>query len=191
MRLTAVVRRLLVQLSGVRASDVKSGQLVPAQWKSLEWAASHLATLPIHLTNARSVEELRDVAASIPGLGKIAVDYLQLMKTSIAGESKRNSVEAVSDALKALAVDFDVPVLCLSSLRRLAKQKDGTHEKPDMSDLRESGSLEYDGDIVMLMTRDFDSDLCELVLAKNRDGRVGKLQLRFRGELMRFEEMPS
>lgn len=189
MRRTAVVRRLLVQLSGVRASDVKSGQLVEAQWRSLEWAGGHLSTLPIHLTNARSVEELREVAGTVGALGLVVVDYLQLMRTAVGGESKRNSVEAVSEALKALAVDFDVPVLCLSSLRRLARAKDGVREKPDMSDLRESGALEHDGDIVMLLTREFNSDVCELVLAKNRDGRVGKLDLRFRAELMRFEEI--
>jgi hypothetical protein len=191
MRRTAVVRRLLVQLSGVRASDVKSGQLVEMQWKSLAWAASYLATLPIHLTNARSVEELREVASAVGALGLIVVDYLQLMKTAFAGENKRSNVEAVSEALKALAVDFDVPVLCLSSLRRLTKAKDGTREKPDMSDLRESGALEHDGDIVMLMAREFDSDVCDLVIAKNRDGRVGDLKLRFRGDLMRFEEMTA
>lgn len=191
MRRAALVRRWLVQVSGVRMSDVKSGQLVDQQRASLRWAADHLAALPIWISGSSRVEDVRAAMAQFePGqIGIVFVDYLQLMRGP-QGE-RRLEVDDVCQALKDMAIDFSVPVVANSSLRRLAKMKDGSREKPDMFDLRESGAIEFGADIVTIMQRQFDSDLCDLVVNKNRDGRTGTIKMRFQGDLMKFSELSS
>ena len=191
MTRVALVRRLLVQESGVRASALKTGEMSEIERDMLTGAIERLRYLPFKISSSiRSVEELGiAVAAYEPRrLGLVVVDYLQLMRGGDF-KDKRSTIEYVSAALKDLAIRYEIPVLVLSSLRRLAKRKDGSTEPPDMADLRESGELEHDGDLVFIMTREFNADTADLIVAKNRDGRVGRIKLSFKGELMYFEEI--
>lgn len=192
MRASKLVRRLLVQVSGVRASDVKAGTLTDGQRGSLKFAARHLSELPFWITNVPTVAGLDEtVAGFTPGeLGLVVVDYLQLMRGPSDMRDKRATVEYVSKSLKDITTRHGIPVLCLSSLRRLGKRRDGEREAADMSDLRESGELEHDADNVVMLTREFDSDVCDAKLVKARDGRVGEVKMRFKGELLSLEELP-
>ena len=191
MTRVALVRRLLVQESQVRASALKTGDLSDIERSMLAAAIERIRYTPFRLTqDVASIEGLNAELARFEGqLGLVVVDYLQLMRGPEYMKDKRATVEYVSSELKALAMRYEVPMLVLSSLRRLSKRKDGSSEPPDMSDLRDSGELEHDGDVVLIMQRDYGSDEAELVVAKNRDGRVGRIKLRFTGELMKFEEV--
>jgi hypothetical protein len=190
MTRVALVRRLLVQESGVRASALKTGELDEIERDMLNAAIERLRYLPFKISSSiRTIEELETAVAAYETrrLGLVVVDYLQLMRGGDF-KDKRGTVEFVSAGLKDIALRYEVPMLVLSSLRRLAKRKDGSTEPPDMSDLRESGELEHDGDLVLIMTREFNADTADLIVAKNRDGRVGRVKLTFKGELMHFEE---
>jgi KaiC/GvpD/RAD55 family RecA-like ATPase len=192
MTRVALVRRLLVQESQVRASALKTGDLSDIERSMLAAAIERIRYTPFRLTqDVSSIEGLNEELARFEAgqLGLVVVDYLQLMRGPADMRDKRATVEYVSSELKALAMRYEVPMLVLSSLRRLAKRKDGDREPPDMSDLRESGELEHSGDVVLIMERDFGSEEADLVVAKNRDGRVGRIKLRFTGELMQFEEV--
>ena len=125
-----------------------------------------------------------------PGLGLIIVDYLQLMTSGASVENRVQEVSAISRSLKVLARDLDVPVLALSQLSRAVEQR---HDKrPILSDLRESGSLEQDADLVFFIYRDAESDqqgLAEVHLAKHRNGPTGTAKLSFLKRFAKFADL--
>ena len=119
------------------------------------------------------------------------VDYLQkLHATPGLGDNKRGRVEYASQTLKEISVDLELPVLCVSALRRLPKDKLGNRLPPSTDDLRESGELEFDADNILIMERAFGSSDTTLTVAKARDGRVSEIALRFFGDVLTFREMP-
>lgn len=188
---TALTRRMLAQEARVSASALKTGGLSLEQRGKVNQALSQLRGLPVWLSDrAVSLEEIQGLVAGFkgdPALGLLVVDYLQLVRAPRGIGERRLQVEAVSWGLKTLALQYRLPVLCLSSLSRSADKKD-TH--PSLDSLRESGELEHTADIVLLLHREFGKAETECLVAKNRDGRTGLVKLLFKAEFVAFEESP-
>ncbi len=183
----SLTRRILSQHSRIPASIIKAGRFEDAHYAILTRSYGHLATLPLWLMDqAITLPDIRRLVerwAFTPPLGLVIVDYLQLVRTK--AESRRLEVEAVSQGLKSLAVKCHLPILCLSSLSR--PEKGSETRRPTLSDLRESGELEHDADVVLFLHRGFQEEETTLIVAKNRDGRVGETTLRFRPEYVAFD----
>jgi hypothetical protein len=196
MPVSALVRRMVSQTSGgaLPISDLKTGKLADVQKLMLPVVAKRLAALNMWLTtdvvSTPQLEAALDVFT--PGtLGLVIVDYLQLMKAAEPMRDARQRVEAVSEELKRLAIKSELPFLVLSSLSRPPKGAPGW--RPQLSDLRESGELEHDADVVLLLHRDLDgpdSGVMEVNFAKQRDGSVGNdVRLAFDGPTVSFKEL--
>lgn len=190
MPVQALVRRLVSQAAHVSLSKLKTGDLEPTELTLVKFAAQdHLSTLKLWLTTQiySTTQLATALEAYSPGqLGLVVVDYLQLLKPSEQTRDSRARVEMVSDELKQLAVRHEIPFLVLSSLSRPPKHTPSW--RPGLSDLRESGELEHDADIVLLMHRELTSPDTDLILAKQRDGEVGAFKLHFRGQTVTFME---
>jgi len=188
---TALARRLMSQASQVSALSLRHGRLGGGEWELLRSALPALRALPIWLTD--EAERIEDIGGLVrgwtaePPLGLVIVDYLQLVRAPREIRERRLQVEAVSQGLKALAVDVHLPVLCLSSLARA--QEGDKARRPTMSDLRESGELEHDADVILLLHRPPMERQTEAIMAKVRDGAVGIATLTFHPETVRFTEV--
>jgi hypothetical protein len=178
----ALARRLLAQEGRLDATDLRRAELGADQAGRLREALRRLQTLPLWLTDeAVRLEEITDLVTgwSGPPLGLVLVDYLQLIRAPVGIRERRLQVEAVSQGLKTLAVQAGVPIVCLSSLSR---PPEGREARPTLASLRESGELEHDADVVLLLHRALGEPATECQVAKNRDGRVGPVHLWFRAE---------
>lgn len=193
MPVARLVRRILAQACRIPAGTIKAGLFTDAQYSVLSARYGELARLPLWLIDqAVSLEEITRIVerwSFTPPLGLVVVDYLQLVRAPSGIRERRLQVEAVSQGLKTLAMRCQLPVVCLSSLRR--PENGNPDRKPTLSDLRESGELEHDADLVLFLHRAFNSDEATLIVAKNRDGRVGETELRFRSEFVSFEQAPE
>jgi replicative DNA helicase len=203
-----LMNRLLCSEARVNSHDVRRGYLSKKYWTALTNAASQLSEAPLYIDDSStlSVLEMRTRARRLASelstenkkLGLIIVDYLQLMESSSRFESRQQEVSEISRALKGLARDLDVPVLALSQLSRRPEEK-GREGKPQLSDLRESGSLEQDADLVAFIFREEvykkdDPQLynkARLIVAKQRNGPTGDIDLIFLKECTRFENPAS
>lgn len=186
----ALVRRLVAQDARVKASTLKRGQLNDQEKWSLSESVDRLRGLPLWLADdVVSLEEIdvmvAAVAAEVP-IALLIVDYLQLVRAPKDVRERRHQVEAVSQGLKALTMQYKAPLLCLSSLSRGAS--DDREKPPTLSSLRESGELEHDADIILLLHRPYKDARTTCRVAKNRDGRLGKVDLLFRSEFVAFDE---
>jgi replicative DNA helicase len=188
---TALARRMLAQEARVEARSLRSGRLQPGEQLGVERALPKLKGLPIWMTDeAVSLTEITDMVAGwsvSPKLDFLIVDYLQLVRAPMTIRERRLQVEAVSHGLKTLALQFKLAVLCLSSLARTRDER-GKERRPTLGDLRESGELEHDADIVLLLHREPMKPETDCIVAKNRDGRVGVAHLTFRHEFVAFDE---
>lgn len=190
--------RFLSAASNVEATKISSGKDLSSRER--EWLISALEDFeesPLYIddTSGLSVAAMRMKLRRFKqehGLDLVVVDYLQLMSGS--GENRVQEISGISRGLKALAKEFDVPVLALSQLSRNVEMR--AEKKPQLSDLRDSGSLEQDADIVMFLYRDEyynrdedeNANLAELIIAKNRNGATGTVKLFFRKEIMKFSD---
>ena len=191
-----VVERLVSMDSGVGTESLRKGDLMESEWAAFHRAVDEIGKLPIHVddTPGLSPVELRMKASTLHaavGLDLVVVDYLQLMKTYRKFRDLRHEVTAISGDLKALARDLDLPVLALSHLSRACESR--LDKRPRLSDLRESGALEQDADVVMFVYRDemYDPNtetpnLAEVNVTKHRKGRTGTASLFFKKELTQF-----
>lgn len=191
MKNLALVRRIIAQDARVKATHLKRATLSQTEQWSLSESLKRLRTLPLFMTDdAVSLDEVQmlvhDMAAEIP-IVLLVVDYLQLIRASSSIKERRHQVEAVSQGLKTLALQYNIPVLCLSSLSRASK--DEKQRTPSLSDLRESGELEHDADVILLLHRQYHEEDTECHVAKNRDGRLGCVRLNFRPEYVSFDEV--
>ena len=184
----ALVRRLICQASQVPLHVLKRGELSAHQNELVAEAGTALTRMPLWISVSRTIEDLRQHVESYePGaLRLIVLDYLQLLRRRDrdTGDTRHN-IDYMSQELRGIA-NRHAPVLCLSSLSR--PPRDVRDYEPGLGDLKESGELEHDADIVWLLTRDPGAALCKLRVAKNRDGRVGQHWLRFVGETLTFDE---
>ena len=191
-----LVTRMLASIGSVPLGSIRSGRISDEDWVRITGATSQLSEAKIFIdeTPALSPTELRARARRIKrehGLGLVIVDYLQLMSVPGTKENRATEIAEVSRGLKILAKELQVPVIALSQLNRSVEQRE--HKKPVMSDLRESGSLEQDADMILLIYRDevYDRNttkkgIAEIDLAKHRNGEIGTFLLTFQGQFTRF-----
>lgn len=186
----ALARRLVAQDARIKASSLKRADLTESDRWSLKGSLERLRGIPLFFTDdVVSLTEIIDMtrfAADEAPLALVIVDYLQLIRAPKEIKERRHQVEAVSQGLKGLAQQCRVPILCLSSLSRPANEdKD---KPPTLASLRESGELEHDADIILLLHRPFRQTETTCYIAKNRDGRLGNVDLLFRSEYVAFDE---
>jgi replicative DNA helicase len=197
MSATQLHLRLLASEANVASHLLRSGYLSERNWRDLTEASKRIAKAPIFIDDSTGIDplELRAKARRLKhehGLDMVLVDYLQLMTVRGKVESRQQEISQISRALKGIAKDLDVPVIALSQLSRRPDQRTGDH-RPQLSDLRESGSIEQDADLVAFIYRDevYNSDspdkgLAEIIIAKQRNGPIGDFKLVFRNDITRF-----
>jgi len=198
-----VAQRLICSRGKVDAHHIRTGKLSKDDWPRLAQACGQLESAPLYVddTPALSLLELRARAQTLkrrePNLGLVVVDYLQLMTTGRSEESRLQEVSAISRGLKEIAKDLDLPVVALSQLNRSPEQR---HDKrPMLSDLRESGSIEQDADLVMFLYREeyYDRDetddsnkgVAEVIIAKHRNGPTGDFKVAFISKYAKFASL--
>jgi len=189
--------RLLCAEGRVDSHLVRTGKLPKSQWKNLSLAVGQLAEAPIYLddTAGMSVLEVRAKARRLKAehnIGMIIVDYLQLMSGPKGVESRQQEISQISRSLKNLAKEIEVPVVALSQLSRAVENR--TDRRPQLSDLRESGAIEQDADVVMFLYRpwiysqeDEDKGKAQVIVAKQRNGPTGNINVTFIDRFARFE----
>ncbi|HEY5559452.1 MAG TPA: replicative DNA helicase [Steroidobacteraceae bacterium] len=191
--------RLISSLGRVNQSHLRTGNFSEEDWSRIQGAMAQLSNAPLYVdeTPALTPTEVRARARRLKrehGLGLIVVDYLQLMQVSGTKENRATEISEISRSLKALAKELKVPVVALSQLNRAVEQR--TDKKPVMSDLRESGAIEQDSDVILLIFREevYDPNttrrgVADIIIAKQRNGPIGEIQLTFLGEYTRFENL--
>jgi len=210
--------RILAEQSGISSENLRMGKISQQEFRSLARAAGELSTLPLYIddTPGLTIAALRARARRLKrqkGIGMVVVDYLQLLQGSGKGSAGDNRVQEISEisrGLKQLAKELDLPVLALSQLSRAVEQRED--KRPQLSDLRESGSIEQDADIVLFVYRDdyylaakqppddhpdflrWQEEMtraygwAELVVAKQRHGATGKVRMRFDSRITKFSD---
>ncbi len=202
MSKSEVTQRLMCSEAKVESQRLRTGKLAVDDWPRLTAACDKLAKAPIFVDDTGSINlmEIRSKArrlkSSQPGLGLILIDYLQLMTSGTTAENRVQEVSQISRSLKVLARDLDVPILAMSQLSRAVEQR---HDKrPILSDLRESGSIEQDADLVMFIYRDEyyndESDqqgIAEVNVAKHRNGPTDGIKLSFLKRYAKFSDLAA
>jgi len=195
---TQLAMRMLGSIGRLDQHKLRTGKLSDEDWNRLTTAVGKLHDAPIHIdeTPALNALELRARARRLHrqygALGLIVVDYLQLMEASSQGENRATEISEISRSLKSLAKELKVPVVALSQLNRSLEQR--PNKRPVMSDLRESGAIEQDADLILFIYRDEvynpdtpDKGIAEIIIGKQRNGPIGTVKLTFLGEHTRFE----
>ena len=192
----SLVNRLLAMNSRVDSQSILTGDLKDSEWADLMESARNIGEsfLIIDDTPGISLSEMRSKCRKLKlekGLGLIIIDYLQLMTTTGRVESRQQEISNISRSLKGLARELDVPVIALSQLSRAVEQR--PDKRPMMSDLRESGAIEQDADVVMFIYRDeyYNPDteepgITEIIIGKHRAGPTGTIKLKWMGDIQKF-----
>lgn len=203
-----LVQRMLCSEAQVDAQRLKTGYLSESDWPKLSAAIGRLGAAPIYIDDTAGITamEIRSKARRLKAetkseLGLIIIDYLQLMQGGKAsakgGQNREQEIASISRAIKGLARELHVPVLALSQLSRGVESR--TDKRPMLSDLRESGSIEQDADLVMFIYRDeyynketsTEKNIAEVIIAKHRNGPTDTVKLFFHKELTRFESLSN
>lgn len=202
-----LMMRFLSSLSRISMKNLRSGDLTLDHFNRLHSSAQIMSKLPIYIddTGGISPTEIRsrirrlckELEQKGQELGMIVIDYLQLMQSSVAVDNRVLELSAMTRTLKILAKEMNVPVVVLSQLSRNTEQR--TDKRPMMSDLRDSGAIEQDADMILFVYRDEvynpettkDKGVAEIIIGKQRNGPIGKVRLAFLGEFTRFESLQS
>jgi replicative DNA helicase len=191
--------RMISSLGRVNQGHLRTGRFGDEDWSRINAAISMMKSAPIFIDDSPALTptEVRARARRLKrerGLGLIVVDYLQLMQVPGTKENRATEISEISRSLKALAKELHVPVIALSQLNRSVEQR--TDKKPVMSDLRESGAIEQDADLITLIYREevYDPNttrkgIADIIIAKQRNGPTGEIHLTFLGEFTRFENL--
>jgi replicative DNA helicase len=194
-----LVQRMLCSHARVNAHKVRTGFLSQSDWPRLTNAAGKLSEAPIYIDDTPGITalELRAKARRLKSqydIRLIVVDYLQLMQGPARSENRQQEISEMSRSMKALARELNVPVISISQLSRAVEQR--ADHRPQLSDLRESGAIEQDADLVMLLLREEyyspteeNKGMAEIIVAKQRNGPVGSIKLAFISEYARFENL--
>jgi replicative DNA helicase len=194
-----LVLRMLCSEAQVEGTRLRTGYLGESDWPKLTMAAGTLSDAPIFIddTAALSVLELRAKARRLKsehGLGMIIIDYLQLMKGRGKAESRQQEISEISRSLKALAKELNVPVIAVSQLSRKTEERTGN--RPQLSDLRESGAIEQDADVILFLFREEvyhrteeNRGKAEVIIGKQRNGPIGKVDLAFLDKYTSFKDL--
>jgi replicative DNA helicase len=198
MSVDQLALRMISSLGRVNQSSLRNGRLADDDWPRINGAIQQMQEAPLFIddTPALSPTEIRARARRLKrqhGLSLIVVDYLQLMKVTGNTENRATEISEISRSLKALARELEVPIIALSQLNRSVEQR--PDKKPIMSDLRESGAIEQDADLIIFIYREevYDKDTirkgqAEINIAKQRNGPVGEFRLTFQGKWTRFDD---
>lgn len=194
-----LVNRILCSEALVDAQKLRTGELAPEDWTNIAQAVGPISAAPLYLddTPGITVPELRAKCRRLKlekGLGLIVVDYLQLMSGSAKSESRQQEISEISRSLKAIAREMEAPLIALSQLSRACEQR--ADHRPILSDLRESGAIEQDADVVTFIYRDEyyypDTEkrgVAEIIIAKQRNGPTGTVELAFLGNYVKFQNL--
>ncbi len=194
-------QRILSSLSHVDLMKIISGDLTTEEWTKVIETMTYMNEMGIYIDDTAGITPLEVKAKcrrlkAEKGLDLVVIDYLQLMEVGGRAESRQQEISAISRQLKGIAKELDVPVIALSQLSRAPEMR--ADHRPILSDLRESGAIEQDADIVMFLYRDEyynpDTDkqgLGELIIAKHRNGPTGTVELLFKGEYTKFVNLQS
>jgi replicative DNA helicase len=195
-----LAQRFVASQARIKGEELRKGRVAEHRWPKILKASQRLAAAPLWVDDSSDVGllEIRAKARRLHsncdgGLGLIIIDYLQLMRTDSRYDSRVTAVGELSRGLKILARELGVPVLALSQLSRAVETRPDKDRKPRLSDLRESGNIEQDSDVVMFIYRDDyyhkDSERpgeADLIIAKHRNGATGELTLTFHREFPKF-----
>jgi replicative DNA helicase len=196
-----LVIRMLCSEARVEGTRLRTGFLNESDWPRLTLAAGNLSDAPIFIDDsaALSILELRAKARRLKsehGLGMVIIDYLQLMRGRIRAESRQQEISEISRSLKALAKELTIPVIAVSQLSR--KTEERRDFRPQLSDLRESGAIEQDADVILFLYRDElynrsednpNRGKAELIIGKQRNGPIGKIEMAFLDKFTTFKEL--
>jgi replicative DNA helicase len=194
--------RMMSSLGRIDQHRIRTGKLEDDDWPRLTSAVSLLAEAPLFIDDSSALSPIevraraRRLQREYGQLGLIIIDYLQLMRVPGNVENRATEIAEISRSLKALAKELYVPVVALSQLNRSLEQR--SDKRPVMSDLRESGALEQDADLICFIYRDevynpesADKGIAEIIIGKQRNGPIGKVPLTFLGRYTRFENFAS
>ena len=197
---TQLVMRMMGSVGKLDQHKVRTGRLQDDDWQRLTYAVGKLNDAPMYIDESAALTALdlraraRRLHRQCGKLGLIVIDYLQLMSGSSHGENRATEISEISRSLKALAKELDVPVVALSQLNRSLEQR--PNKRPVMSDLRESGAIEQDADVILFIYRDEvynpetpEKGISEIIIGKQRNGPIGTVRLAFQGEFTRFENL--
>ena len=197
-----LMMRMLSSLGRINQSKVRSGQLEEEDWPKLLSAVERIKDKKLFIDDTAGISpsemrsRVRRVVREHGQLGMIMIDYLQLMQIPGFGEGRTNEISEISRSLKAVAKEFNVPVIALSQLNRSLEQR--PNKRPVNSDLRESGAIEQDADVIMFIYRDevYNPDteykgVAEIIIGKQRNGPIGTCRLAFIGQFTRFENLAA
>ncbi len=196
----SLIIRMLASIGRIDQTRIRTGRLEQEDWPRLSAAVSKLKDVPLYIddTPALTPTEVRSrarrVAREHGALGMIMVDYLQLMQVAGSSEGRTAEISEISRSLKAVAKEFNCPMVALSQLNRALEQR--PNKRPVNSDLRESGAIEQDADVIMFIYRDEvyneespDKGIAEIIIGKQRNGPIGVCRLAFLGQHTRFENL--
>lgn len=193
-----IVSRILSSEARVTSEEMKTGKISSDKWKDIGEAADVLQQLNIYVNDMSniSINEMKSQLRRMNNLGVVVIDYLQLMSTGRADGNRVNEISEITRNLKIMAKELNVPVITLSQLSRGSEQRPDKH--PMLSDLRESGSIEQDADIVLFLYREGywdkaseNPNSCECIVAKNRHGETRTVPLYWDGQFTRFSEVET
>jgi len=193
--------RIVGSIGRIDQSHLRTGKLTDEEWPRLAETIEKLRTISLHIDESAGLSSgdlrssARRLARNCGQLGLIVVDYLQLMNGSSDGENRATELGEISRGLKMLARELKCPVVALSQLNRSVEQR--PDKRPMMSDLRESGAIEQDADIIMFIYRDeyYTKEACkepgvaEIIIAKQRNGPTGTVKLAFLRNITKFENL--
>ena len=191
-----LLQRLLAIQSGIGLQKIRNGFLTDDEWGKIAIACGQLSEAKIHIADTPSVNvlEIRSIARKLKAMGRldaIVIDYLQLIKGTGKGDNRQQEISDISRSLKGIARELDVPIIALSQLSRAPEQR--ADRRPMLSDLRESGAIEQDADMVIFLYRDDyynentdEKGITEVIIGKQRNGPVGTVKLRFFHEITKF-----
>ena len=186
----------------VDSQKVRTGKLSQDEWDKLMLSMNKLTNIGVHIDETPGLNplELRSKARRLSkmtgGLALIVIDYIQLMSANAGGENRTTEISEITRSLKSLSKELSCPVLALSQLNRTVEQR--TDKRPVMSDLRESGSIEQDADVILFIYRDEvyrpdspDKGTAEIIISKQRNGPTGTVRLTFLGKYTKFENFAN
>jgi replicative DNA helicase len=192
--------RLLSSIGRIDQTRIRNGKLEQEDWPKLSTAVNKLKDVPLFIDDSAGLtptevrSRSRKIAREHGGIGMIMVDYLQLMQVAGSNEGRTAEISEISRSLKAIAKEFECPMVALSQLNRSLEQR--PNKRPINSDLRESGAIEQDADVIMFIYRDevYNEDsqekgVAEIIIGKQRKGPIGTCRLAFVGQFTRFENL--
>lgn len=194
-----IVNRILCSQALVNSNKIRTGDMEPDDWRKIGEVVNKVEVAPMYIDDTASitVSQIRAKCRRLKqtqGLALVVIDYLQLMQSSGRTDSRQQEIAEISRSLKILAKELDIPVIALSQLSRASESR--SDKRPMLSDLRESGAIEQDADMVMFLYRDDyynketeDKNLAECIVAKNRSGETGTFKLGWRGEYTKFSNV--